>query len=664
MALPKSVSAPLYIVETAPSEDATSFGKEATSYFDISPTRDASSSNRLPASPADISPGTLPQRSPARRPHFRFHSDYEALHKRIHGYIIGESQSLEVLTSAGASSTPSQEISPTKVTPVRSVEHSPRRASLQTSDSSGRSSAAFRPPSSRENLSYPLRQSKVSPIRGTSSSFTSRVGKWSATSEIPQRRSSTLSESITRDGNIIVVRTDQVPLRPPQSKSAPISKMNQASSIRVETEFTESREPPAIPAGTQPSQAANNEETQPADQNNRTADHHRRQSTSRRSSINPRHIFSAPLQLLHRVNLPKRSNPPTVVQMSPPSPTRRATRMADHTTQLKRNYTSDVLHRVASALQEIKTATPATLFPPQIARPLTWKTFSDKTIPHKPRKGQRGAHGMPSSLDNNGHNHNNGNGGRGSDVQSYTSSQRYLRMGTMPTNTPEETATYKIKRSPSAESEEFLKVDISIRGGTSYLPSEARRIHTPPLPEEGLDGRWKGFFFDYNAPRRTGSLPAPEVVVEGAANSGSCSPDSALSSDWERDRLMPDGKSKLERCKTKNKRILTSEWADVKLAEIDLLGTKTNQDDIQSAKEGCRRLNSPDALSKNRTKILYEGKEVEPEMFDLTIPDHLPSSPLCPRHPRYWRVMRRQGSQFRGCWMHGIGVYEDTKGKA
>jgi hypothetical protein len=234
----------------------------------------------------------------------------------------------------------------------------------------------------------------------------------------------------------------------------------------------------------------------------------------------------------------------------------------------------------------------------------------------------------------------------------------------MPANTPDETATYKIKRSPSAETEEFLKVDISIRGGTTYLPSEARRIHTPPLPEEGADGRWKGFFFDYNAPRRTGSLQAPEIMVESVANSGSGSPDSVVSSDMERNRLMPDGRPRLERSKTKNKRILTSEWADVKLAEIDLLGAETKQDDMQIAKEGCRRLNSPDVLSKNRTKILYEGKEVEPEMFDLSIPDHLPSSPLCPRHPRYWRVVKRRGSQFRGCWMHGVGVYEDTKGKA
>jgi hypothetical protein len=56
---------------------------------------------------------------------------------------------------------------------------------------------------------------------------------------------------------------------------------------------------------------------------------------------------------------------------------------------------------------------------------------------------------------------------------------------------------------------------------------------------------------------------------------------------------------------------------------------------------------------------MYEGKEVEPEMFDLTIPEHLPSSPLCPRHPRYWRVVKGKGNQFRGCWMHGVDLFEE-----
>ncbi|RMZ80835.1 hypothetical protein DV737_g2856, partial [Chaetothyriales sp. CBS 132003] len=89
-------------------------------------------------------------------------------------------------------------------------------------------------------------------------------------------------------------------------------------------------------------------------------------------------------------------------------------------------------------------------------------------------------------------------------LDSQSSSQSDLRHGPCPSpqNTPEEKAIYKVKRSPSAETEEFLKIDISIKGGTSYLPSEARRVHTPPLPQDGLDGRKRGFFFDYNAPKR------------------------------------------------------------------------------------------------------------------------------------------------------------------
>ncbi|KAJ9609853.1 hypothetical protein H2200_006182 [Cladophialophora chaetospira] len=636
----------------SPSQEAGNLKIEATSYFDISPKRHASLVSRPAVSPADVSPGTqppLPASAPARRPLFRFHSDFEALHRRLHGHTIDENESREFPISTSNSSPPSAGTPSTRITPGRSVANTPRRPSMQSSDSSAHSSVTPGRNFSKEIQTYPPRRPKATQIWGGSLPLTFKREKRNASAENTRRRSSTLSESVTGGGDVIIVRRDLTPLRPPQSKTVPVSDEVKSSSIKVESDFTEVAKVKDVPEKTQSVEAMLHGKTRSSEQSAHQkvyTPEPRSRPSSRRSSINPKHIFSAPLQLLRRVSIPKRSNSAAGKQPSP-SPERRHTRMPDHITQLRRNYTSDALHRVTAALQEMKQNSPATLFPPSIVRPLTWKSWSDKSIPLKFKKEPKTTQGIISELANN--NHGSSPETPGSDVRSYTSSERNRRLGSVPTNTPDENATYKIKRSPSAETEEFLKVDISIRGGTSYLPSEARRIHTPPLPEEGADGRWKGFFFDYNAPRRASSMQTSEIVIEVVPESGPASPDSGQSSHFEPGKLIPDGRSKLERSKSKNKRILTGDWIDVKLAEIDSMGNRPSEDDNNAGKAGTRRLNSPDVLSKGRTRIIYEGKEVEPDMFDLTIPEHLPSSPLCPRHPRYWRVVRGKGSQFRGC---------------
>ncbi len=655
-------SAPLSVSVTTPSQEPAKSKNEVTSYFEISTKRFGSPIARSPASPDNVSPGTQPRPPPlatARRPYIRFHSDYEALHRRIHNHTIEEDESRGMLTSPDSGPPPSAGTPSPRITPGRSFEHPPRRASLQSSESSEHSSlATLGPRASKESHTYPPRRPKISQIWGRSPSFTSKVENRNSTVDISQRRSSTLSESVV-GGNVIIVRTDQTPLRPPQTRTVTAAEGSKISSIKVETEFTEvqrAKEAPQITVPPEPTSLPKVELSERTAREKSQSSIDRRRSSSRHSSINPRHIFSAPLQLLGRFSSSKHSN--SVAVATPlPSPETRLARMPDHVTQLRRNYTAEALQRVTVALQEIKQVSSATLLPPQVVRPLTWKTFSDKALPQKPERGDKTARGI--FLGTGNQHHSASPETQPSGVQSYTSSHRDRHLGSAPANTPDETATYKIKRSPSAETEEFLKVDISIRGGTSYLPSEARRIHTPPIPEEGADGQWKGFFFDYNAPRRTSSLQIPEVVVEAAPENGSASPESVSSPDLERSRLMPDGKPRLERSKTKNKRVLTSDWIDVKLAEIDSLGSGADPD--AAAKEGCRRLNSPDVLSKRRNRIMYEGRWVEPDMFDLTIPDHLPSSPLCPRHPRYWRVVKGKGSQFRGCWMHGVGLYENTK---
>ena len=187
-----------------------------------------------------------------------------------------------------------------------------------------------------------------------------------------------------------------------------------------------------------------------------------------------------------------------------------------------------------------------------------------------------------------------------SNAISVASSVEDFKLGLTPLVTPGEGATYKIKRSPSADTITYLKVDISVRGETNYLPSEARRIHTPPLPEDSQGGRRRGYFFDYYEPQNA---------------------------------MRENGATQPRKMKAVNQP--HKDWYDVELDRLD-----GDASDIQ-----------PLAL-------LASGQIHVGQKFDQEIPEHLPTSPLCPRHPQYWRVVDGKGSQFRGCWMHGFGLDE------
>ncbi|OAP59889.1 hypothetical protein AYL99_04891 [Fonsecaea erecta] len=603
-------------------QNAPPFKKDYPSYFDISPRSDG-----LPHSTStiDISPGMQFQQdshTTTRRPYFRFYSDFDALHKKLYNHAIIVARPTASASASGLQYPPSAVTNPAKPGTGRSAELSSLRSSRRSSGGSTKTSPWESHPA-KENHPYPRHRPRLRRVMATSPAWSTSTDGRKTSADSAQRLSPAASEAQTSAGDIIVVRTDQTPLRPP-SRSFPATEMSTPSSIKVETEFLGHND-----NGISQSKTHSSEE--------------QGHTSSRRSSVNPKAILIHPFHYIRYASLPRRTKMPTTAKAAQQTPIARDTRMADHTSQLKRNYTSEALQRVTGILQEIKQAPQSSLWPPQVIKPLRWRTFSDKSLLQQTKSEPRVVQGIISEIGNS----HKGSGELLSGLQSYTSSQRDLRMGIVPTNTPDETATYKVKRSLSAETEEFLRVDISIRGGTSYLPSEARRIHTPPLPEEGVDGRWRGFFFDYNAPGRSVSLRRTDSL-EGGVDSVSTSQGSNATSGHSRTTR---ASKKPERTKSKNKRILTGDWYDAKLAEVDM-GIEADQGEMNNAKEGDRRVNSPGRLSKIR-KILHDA-----EQFDLTIPEHLPSSPLCPRHPRYWRVVRGRGSQFRGCWMHGVGGFE------
>ncbi len=204
---------------------------------------------------------------------------------------------------------------------------------------------------------------------------------------------------------------------------------------------------------------------------------------------------------------------------------------------------------------------------------------------------------------------------RKSPTVSYTSSLRKMRRGATPLNTPDPKETYRVKRSPSAETEEFFKIDISIRGGTSYLPSEARRVHTPPLPGDGPGQKRTGFFFDYVAPCDPCSPISDKATGEGTA--GLSSP-----------RNRP----------ARGRTVGGADWFETQLAGVDAVDNTANQS------------------SGTAYGLAKPTKEHATEMVDMNVPEHLPSSPLCPRHEKH-----KSGGK-GVCWMHGRNV--NVGGKA
>lgn len=81
-------------------------------------------------------------------------------------------------------------------------------------------------------------------------------------------------------------------------------------------------------------------------------------------------------------------------------------------------------------------------------------------------------------------------------AMSKSSSVLDLLMGKPPPGTPDESALYS-----GADRTDYFKVEISDPDGPTFLPSEARRVGTPPLPSDRpRSGGLRGFFFDYRSP--------------------------------------------------------------------------------------------------------------------------------------------------------------------
>ncbi|KAL8667742.1 MAG: hypothetical protein Q9168_007206, partial [Polycauliona sp. 1 TL-2023] len=97
---------------------------------------------------------------------------------------------------------------------------------------------------------------------------------------------------------------------------------------------------------------------------------------------------------------------------------------------------------------------------------------------------------------------------------SSSSSVRKIMFGKPPVSTPNDECMYT-----GSDSQQYFRVQLTAPDAPKYLPSEARRIGTPPLPES----KGRGFFFDYNPPASPPSA---------GRNPPSSPPSAADSSSW------------------------------------------------------------------------------------------------------------------------------------
>jgi hypothetical protein len=415
-------------------------------------------------------------------------------------------------------------------------------------------------------------------------------------------------------------------------------------------------------------------------------------SSRRSSAINPRAIFSAPFNVVRRFRKSSivKLTPPTQ-RSSSPSISDTHGRMLGHASQLRRKRTHEALRQVSQLLRLISGDRPDGL--PVEPKHINKRTMSTKSTPsiNELKEGQKlsrkPTQGLPTAplriatqksmeLDVR---------------ESDSSSIRNLRLGPPPYTTPDPHATYEVKRSPSAETEEFLRVDISIRGGTSYLPSEARRIHTPPLPGEGAGGKRRGFFFDYNAPRHLSIDEAKAKRIQSAEEKANLVVESGVDKvrvSWSdvssiNGRIVQSSDPSTSppfRTMPERKAV---EWYDTKLADLDtstdeeISGKRKPKQATTSTGFSELRQRTAQAIHDMRTRsvkmgdqeellkdhavdVQIEEVEVEEEEeegeIDYNVPEHYPTSPLCPANAKYWRFVDEKlgkGRYTRTCWMHG-----------
>ncbi|MCJ1485548.1 hypothetical protein MMC06_005723 [Schaereria dolodes] len=84
-----------------------------------------------------------------------------------------------------------------------------------------------------------------------------------------------------------------------------------------------------------------------------------------------------------------------------------------------------------------------------------------------------------------------------------------IMRGKPPASSPEPEALYT-----GSDEHQYFRVDMTHPESPSILPSEARRVTTPPGPSSAPNGRLRGFFFDYEPPDDEHPLSADSKAIK------------------------------------------------------------------------------------------------------------------------------------------------------
>ena len=193
-------------------------------------------------------------------------------------------------------------------------------------------------------------------------------------------------------------------------------------------------------------------------------------------------------------------------------------------------------------------------------------------------------------------------------VRSWTSSIRDFKLGKPPQNTPNKDELYTARGSKS-----YFKVDLSDPNGPSYLPSEATRIPTPPLPtEDAASGnRYPSYFHD----EKRMSSPQPSVPKPPGPPTTPKSQCSHHSSSASPPR-QPGA----------------SHSPHSHRSSYGFLRPRLHH----NSKSMPASIMSGYVKRPSYTQQLHLAEEnLIENAIDVNIPDHLPSSPMCPKHPKH-----------------------------
>lgn len=175
----------------------------------------------------------------------------------------------------------------------------------------------------------------------------------------------------------------------------------------------------------------------------------------------------------------------------------------------------------------------------------------------------------------------------------------------------------------SSDGKKYYKASLTGPGALDFLPSEMKRVDTPP-PLKRKNTGFKGFFFDMR------SLPSERLSAD----------DESFEAPATKRRAPILPKSSLQSLVSKFSRPKLKQRASEQTLEErprtqNPLAITDFQQTPFSQRYGDARRAKMSQVRSYVNETLNEDDDENPLPFELNVPDHLPSSPLCPLSPKH-----------------------------